>query len=153
MGRILLAVLALLVASPVLAADCVWSPVSGAPRSVTGTGAVNCTLTVATASATAGLNLSGVGGFSVRVCADSAQTITTAFSLSAYVQDAYTLIWARAKEWDLVGTLTGDRCYQIGGWEVISPAGRVAYAPSAGAVSSGSVTIHLKATSRTGDRI
>jgi hypothetical protein len=153
MRRVLLVVLALALASPVFAADCAWSPVSGASRSVTGTGAVNCTLTVASASATAGLNLSGVGGFSVRVCADSGQTITTAFSLSAYVQDAYTLIWARSKDWDLVGTLTGDRCYQIGGWQVVSPAGRVAYAPSAGAVSSGSVTIHLKATNLAGERI
>jgi len=145
--RAIVVVLALLFAGPAFATDCVWSAITGATRSRKGVGAVNCTLTVATAAADAGMWLNAAGGFSVWVCADAEQTITAAFSLTAYAQEPYSLLWGPQPAWDVASTSTGSRCAPIGtGWRVDSPAGRVAFAPSAGAVSSGGITIKIIAT-------
>lgn len=151
MRRFLFLALALSFAWPAFGADCVWANITGASRSRTATGAVNCTLTPATATSSAGVNLSGVGAFAVEVCADSGQTITTAFSLSAYTYDPYAGLWMPAPDYNLTSTSTGSQCVSFGGWTVVSPAGRIAYAPSAGAVSSGSITIRITATTIAGD--
>jgi hypothetical protein len=145
--KTILAILSLLVAFPSFAADCTWSAITGATRSRQGVGAASCTLTPATADAAAGMWLNGVGGFSVWVCADAGQTITTAFSLTAYAQEPYSLLWGPQPQWDATTTATGARCIPIGsGFQVDSPAGRVAYGVSAGAVSSGNITIKIVAT-------
>jgi hypothetical protein len=148
--RVLLCALLALVAGKTLAADCTWATISGAERSVQATGAANCTFTVATATATAGMNMVGVGGFSVEVCADSGQTITTSFALSAYTYSTYGLLWMPAPGYNLPAPSdgTGDRCQQIGGFIAWGPIGRIAYAPSAGAVSSGNITIRITAYQR-----
>lgn len=147
MKRAILIAAALLLASPTFGADCTWSAITGATRSRQGVGAVSCTLTPATADAAAGMWLNGVAGFAVWVCADAGQTITTAFSLTAYAQEPYSLLWGPQPEWNATTTSTGTRCAPIGtGFKVDSPAGRVAYAPSAGAVSSGGITIKIIAT-------
>jgi hypothetical protein len=148
----LFAVLALFVAVPdkAAAADCTWSLVTGASHSVEATGAVDCTFTVATAAATDGMLLDSVGSVAVEVCADAGQTITTAFSLKAYLMNPWTGVWSRAPDYDLANASgeTGDICQQVGGWSVPGPQGRLAYAPSAGAVSSGSITIRMTATQK-----
>lgn len=146
MRRAILAVVALLFAAHVQAADCVWASITGASRSKTATGAVTCTFTVATAAATDGMWLDSVGSFSVEVCAAAGQTVTTSFALSAYVYGAYSLVWAPAPFWDLpANTGIGAQCQQMGSFTVPGPIGRVAFAPSAGAVSSGNITIRVSA--------
>jgi hypothetical protein len=145
----LLAVLGL-AAPPVYAADCAWSVITGAERSTYAIGAANCTFSVATATSSAGMSLVGVGAFSVTVCAASGQTISTSFALSAYTYGPYEAFWSKASAYDLPAPSagTGDKCQFIGGFEVDAPAGRVAFAPSAGAVSSGNITIWITAVQR-----
>jgi hypothetical protein len=149
MKRILLAVV-LLFAAHAQAADCAWSVISGAERSTYAIGAANCTFTVASASSSAGMALVGVGNFSVWVCAAASQTITTSFALSAYTYNPYALRWGAATFWNLPAPSggIGNQCQPIGGFNVDSPVGRVAFAPSAGAVSSGDITIYLVANQR-----
>jgi len=143
MKRLLPAVAAIMLAVQVHAADCTWSAAgTDAPRSVVGTGAIGCTFS----TSAQGLALDGVKGLSVYACAASGQTIATAISLAAWVYDPWLLVWSRAPAWDLVGTTTGARCELIGGWDVISPRGRVGYSPSAGTVSSGAIYFRLIAT-------
>ena len=142
--RSLVGVLALALFVPhVPAADCTWAAAgSSAERSVIGTGAIGCTFS----TSAQGMDLSGTKGFSVYACAASGQTIATAISLSAWVYDPWLLVWSRAPSWDLAGTTTGNRCELLGGWNVISPRGRVGYSPSAGTVSSGAIYFRLVAT-------
>jgi hypothetical protein len=143
MKRAILAVVALLFAAHVQAADCTWTAVSTtSARSVVGTGAIDCTFS----TSAQGMALSGVGGFAVYACAASGQTIATAISLSAWVYDPWLTVWSRAPAYDLVGTTTGARCELLGGWAVESPAGRIGYSPSAGTVSSGAIYVRLIAT-------
>jgi hypothetical protein len=129
-----------------------WSLITPtAKRSVVGVGATSDTFG---AGAADGMLLDSVSGFGVRVSADSGQTITTAVSLIAYAKDPYTGRWARAPDWDLPNPsgVTGVRDQYLGGFAVSGPAGAVAYEPSAGAVSSGSLTIAIIATAlRTGE--
>jgi hypothetical protein len=143
----------LIIAPNALAADCTWSRVPYASRSVVGSGAVNCTFTVATQTSSGGINLSSVGTVSVSVCAAAGETISTAFVLSAYVMDPWSLVWSRAPEYDLSNGTTGDLCQHLGGWNVIGPIGRLAYAPSAGAVSAGAMTIRIIASGINGERL
>jgi hypothetical protein len=144
MMKILTLVLGLmLVAQQTYAADCTWSAANAsAERSVVGTGAIGCTFS----TSAQGMDLSGVKGFSVEVCADSGQTIATAFSLSAWVRDPYLALWMPAPVWNLTSITTGVRCVYLDGWNVVSPQGRVGYSPSAGTVSSGSISIRITAT-------
>jgi hypothetical protein len=144
--RIFACLLVMLFAVQTFAADCVWLPVTGATRSKVATGAANCTFTEATASATDGMWLDSVGAFSVMVCADAGQTVTTSFALNAYVYDSLALVWAPAVAWNLAAnTGINERCQPMGGFSVSGPVGRIAFAPSAGAVSSGNITIRINA--------
>lgn len=135
-------------------ANIVWTTITGAKISVEGVGAATDVLDT-TASSTAGMNLSGLDGFAVYVEADSGQTITTAISLRAYAQDPYSGRWARAPDWDISNTfgVTGIRSQYMAGFSVDSPAGRVGYEPSAGAVSSGSLHIRIIATGGKGELV
>jgi hypothetical protein len=119
-------------------------------RSATGTGAAADTFG---AGDTDGMNLDAVGGFGVYVEADETRTISTAFALKAYAKNPITGRWSRAPGWDLAGSITGDRGEYLGGFEVVSPAGRVAYVPSAGAVSAGNVSIQIVATGVKGEAL
>lgn len=123
----------------------VWAGITGAARSVTGTGAAADTFG---SEAGAGMSLSLVGGFALYAEADSGQTITAAVKAKAYVQDPYSLRWARAEEYDITGgTMTGVRTALIGSFSVNSPAGRIAYENNGGTVSAGNLTFRLIATS------
>lgn len=151
MRKVLASIFAVAVCYQVHAADFVWTPASTqASRSVKGVGAAADTFGEGT---TDGMPLDHVGGFAVWVCADSGQTITTAIELTAYAYHSYLAVWAQAPVWNLAGTKTGVRCEYLDAFPVYSPAGRVGYAPSAGAVSSGNLTIWIFATSPAGDSI
>lgn len=152
MTKVLAFIVAISLCFRVLAADLVWSAAGAqAGRSVKGVGA--------TASdtfgegATDGMNLSRVGGFAVWICADEGETITTAFELTASAFHPYLEIWDPAPAWNLSGSTTGERCEYLDAFPVFSPTGRVAYAPSAGAVSGGGITIWIVATSSAGNLI
>jgi len=141
--RLIPGITTILFALQVQAADCTWSAAgTTAERSVIGTGAIGCTFS----TSAQGMDLSGTKGFAVYVCAASGQTIATVISLSAWVYDPWLLIWSRAPGWDLVGTTTGGRCEFLGGWQVISPRGKVGYSPASGTVSSGAIYFRLIAT-------
>ena len=131
-------------------ANIVWTNIGS--RSVEGVGA---TTDVFGGGATDGLDLSRVGSVSVEVEAASGQTITTAVSLSAKVQNPYTLRWNRAPAYDLdnASGITGDRGQFVGSFSVSGPAGRLAYYVASGAVSAGNLTIRLTATSQSGELI
>lgn len=134
----------LLVAFSAHAATFTWARVTGAARSTVGTGAVTDTFA---GGSTDGMALSGVEAFQVTVEAASGQTITTKIELIAYVQDPYTLRWSRAPRWDIPNGngITGARSQYMDGFIVDGGAGRVAYVPSAGAVSGGSLSIRITA--------
>ena len=133
------------------AADFAWSAASSqAGRSVKGIGATSDTFGE---GATDGMNLTKVGGFAVWVCADEGETIKTAVELTAYAYHSYVAAWAPAPVWNLAGSQTGVQCEYLDAFPVYSPVGRVGYAPSAGAVSSGDLTIWILATSAAGDSI
>ena len=137
------------------AADCTWARVTGASRSVVASGAEDCTFTVASRGATDGLNLNAVGAISVKICAASGQTITTKFAVKAYSFDPWYLDWIRDPDWDLSNPNgeTGAQCQVVGTWTVSGPIGRIAFVPSAGAVSSGNITIRIIASGVNGERL
>jgi hypothetical protein len=151
MIKVLSFIVAIAISFPVLAADFVWTMAdTNAARSVKGVGAAADTFGE---GATDGMALANTKGFAVWVCADLGETITTAFVLTAYAQHPYLALWGPAPIWDLSGSETGVRCEYLDAFPVFSPAGRVGYAPSAGAVSSGDVTIWIVATGNSGELI
>lgn len=144
MRRILVAVALCLLAVQARAADCTWSAAStSATRSVIGVGALDCTFS----TASQGLNLTGVGAVSAKICAASGQTIATAFTLYAWTYDPWLAVWMRAPGYDLFGSTTGGRCEDLGGIKVWGAAGRIGYSPHAGTVSSGSIYVRIIAHS------
>ena len=147
MSKWFLLVFVLVFAPRAHAADCVWTAASSSSvRSVVATGAEDCTFTVATAASTDGMALSSVGTFTIEICADSGETISTAFALSAYIYSPYSLKWSSAPSWDVpTNGDTGNRCTTLASFRVPGPVGRIAFAPSAGAVSGGNITITLTA--------
>jgi hypothetical protein len=120
-----------------------WTTITGAQKSATTTGAVNATFG---AAADDGIPLTGLGGIVVYCEADSTKVISTAFALTAYVLEPYSGVWCRAPDYDLTSTITGTRGVLMGSFFVSMPAGRLAYAPSAGAVDSGSITVRILGT-------
>ena len=151
MKRVPFFIIAILLYSQAFAADFVWTMAStNAARSVKGVGAAADTFGE---GATDGMSLANTKGFAVWVCADLGETITTAFTLTAYAQHPYLELWGPAPVWNLSGSETGVRCEYFDAFPVFSPAGRVGYAPSAGAVSSGDVKIWIVATGNSGELI
>lgn len=121
-----------------------WTTTTNAVISRECTGAAADTFN---SGATDGMQLSGTGAFAVFVEADSGQTISTAGGLTAYVQNPYTLRWARAEMYDAsAGTVTGVRGVLAGAFTVAAPVGRIGYQNNGFAVSSGSLTIRIVAT-------
>ena len=151
--RVALGILIALFSFRAVAADLAWTPAStNSSRSVQGVGGASDTFD--TTSTTDGMALSRVGGFAVWVCADEGETVTTSFVLEALAFHPFLSIWtADAPEWDIPNAQggTGERCQYMQAFKVFSPAGRVGYQPTAGAVSGGDITIWIVATTVTGD--
>jgi hypothetical protein len=127
-----------------------WTTLGGNSRSsraacTTGTEA-------APSGAEDGSLLSGVGGFSVVVEADAAQTLSGAGTLLAYLYSDVTGRWSRAPDLDLYVSASAVRGQGFPGFAVSSSRGRVAYVPSGVTVSGGGVTIDILASDIGGGR-
>ena len=143
----------LLAPAPAWAAAVSWGPVASKAVSVAGVCAAG-TSCDAPSAATDGMQLSGVAYVTVKVCADSGQTITDATSFDVYFYDYIDGLWAQWSSASLSTTKTGARCYVLEGDSpghgipILSRRGRIAVVPTAVAVSSGAITVYLYATDK-----
>jgi hypothetical protein len=139
--RALLAAALTLVPAFALAAAPTWTTL--APRSVRGTCATG-TCSDAPTLVSQGMNLEGVGGVTVHVCADSGQTLSGAGTLQAYVWNDQLQYWSRLIDRDLSVTHSAYRCQAFDVLWVGGPRGRLAFVPSGVTVSSGGLIVdHL----------
>jgi hypothetical protein len=94
-----------------------------------------------TTDATEGLNLDGLKGFRVCVAAASAQTLSGAGTLDAYLYDYNTARWAINPGLALTQSTSGvrDRCFPD--QRVSVPTGRVLYAANGITVSGGTTVV------------
>jgi len=82
-------------------------------------------------------------GYSVFIEADSAQTLSGAGSLKAYVWNPISGVWARAPGSDLATTTASVRGLAVLNQAVYAGRGRVAYLPSGVTMSSGGLTVYI----------
>jgi len=116
------------------------------------TGNVVCTGVAETAiagvsAATLGWPLVGCQkGFVVSACIDATRTLSAAATLSAYVYDPVSSLWAFNTDLNFTtATISAtQRCQNfLATWTVV-PAGRIAYLPTAGTLDAGNFTIYFR---------
>jgi len=116
------------------------------------TGNVVCTGVAETAiagvsAATLGWPLTGCQkGFVVSACIDATKTLSAAATLSAYVYDPVSALWAFNTDLNFTtATISAtQRCQNfLATWTVV-PAGRIAYLPTAGTLDAGNFTIYFR---------
>lgn len=141
-------ILALIILIPGLAfaAPAVWTNPSGTTSvAVCTTAGVTCD---APSLATQGLKLDNMQGLVVTACAASAQTLSGAGTLTAYVYDDTFAVWSRLTDLDLTVSGTPGRCLSFAGIWVAAPRGRVAWVPTGVTASSVSVTVYVVGETR-----
>lgn len=143
MKKILFVVLSLCFALSALAAPATYSDTATGVKGVCASG--TCDAPTEAASLTDGINLTSSPwrGVSVWVCADNAQTLSGAGTLTAYSRDASAALWAAAPLNNLSVTSSGRRCQDLGVFELLIPGGRVTWVPTGVTVSGGGVTVYI----------
>jgi hypothetical protein len=118
----------------------------------TGTRSAKAVCTTGTESAPAdgltpadglGAILSDAKGYYVCIEADSAQTLSGAGTLHAYLWNPLSGVWARFPDGDFTVSVSAKRGMGFLGNEVVSGRGRVAYVPNGVTVSAGGLTIYI----------
>ncbi len=128
-------------------------PASSSAQDISGTTAYWTEVQLLTRAAptlvTEGLNLRGVVGFRVTVCANATRTLSGAGSLRAYVWDNNLLRWIRNPGIDLSVSSSAMRCMAFPDVETVAASGRVLYAADGVTVSAGTtVDVQIKASVR-----
>ncbi len=96
---------------------------------------------------TEGLNLRGVIGFRVTVCANATRTLSGTGTLQAYVWDNDLLRWIRNPALDISVSTSGVRCLAFPDIRTAAASGRVLFAANAVTVSAGTtVDVQIKAS-------
>lgn len=116
------------------------------------TGNVVCTTVAETAiagasSAALGWPLTGCQkGFVITACIDATRTLSAAATLSAYIYDPVSSLWAFNTDLNFTSATISatQRCQNfLATWTVV-PAGRIAYLPTAGTLDAGNFTIYFR---------
>jgi len=92
---------------------------------------------------TEGVQLNGVGGITVTVCAAAGQTLSGSGTLTAYVWNESTSTWANAPDYNLTVTGTTVRCQNFAPFWVADTHGRIAWVTTTVTASSNSVTVNV----------
>lgn len=96
-----------------------------------------CTRAADPTANTEGMNLAGVAGYRLKICAASGQTLTGAGTMKAWTYDADEGVWTRGKDLDQAVTESTKRCQTFPDFVVPVHSDRVLFAASGVTVSGG----------------